>query len=328
MDTTITRPSAATITNVPPCPIPCATASTTCVMPSPKMKRIFASKICRIEFTPERTAMVRNHPAPRRMRRITGMRGSIAAGGADVLTGVPPGLSDMFAPCNSVRPVVSCCPDGSCGVKLPAKLSLRAESRRITRLLLCGVLWASPFDALAQEQHEDEIVANLAGGRAIVHVAKDVIVFAAIDQPVERNSIPPRVMDLDGTHIGVLFGASEWRIPSDPKPIRLDRNLQHVTRGDPRYQSAPGEGETDLETIGIAFLEKLRPLVSQLHHKLDFSSDEPIFQIVIIGYAPTDDDPKDWVVEYRMEQEQVATRGDYCQKRVQRPGFSPRYPPQ
>src|SRR5260370_39783250 len=67
-------------------------------MPRPKMKRIFASKICRTEFTPERRAMVRNHPAPRRMRRITGMLGSIAAGGAAVLTGVPPGLSDMLAP--------------------------------------------------------------------------------------------------------------------------------------------------------------------------------------------------------------------------------------
>src|SRR5216684_8392716 len=112
--------------------------------------------------------------------------------------------------------------------------------RRITFFLLFGVLSASPFQALAQEQHEDEIVANLAGGRAIVHVAKDAIIFAAINQPVERNSIPPRVMDLDATHIGILFGASEWRIPADPTPIRLDRNLQHVTRGDPRYQSAPG----------------------------------------------------------------------------------------
>src|SRR6202165_5159443 len=83
-------------------------------------------------------------------------------------------------------------------------LFLRAALlRRITIFLLCGVLYTSPMDALAQEQHEDEIVANLAGGRAIVHVAKDVIVFEAIDQPVERNSIPPRVMDLDATHIGV-----------------------------------------------------------------------------------------------------------------------------
>ena len=261
---------------------------------------------------------------------------------ADILlSSVPPGY-------DSVRTKRFICPDGSFGVKLLAKLSLRAESRRfmpgysqrvalclratfsrrIKLYLLCGVLCASPFEALAQEQHEDEIVANLAGGRAIVHVAKDVIVFAAIDQPVERNSIPPRVMDLDATHIGVLFGASEWRVPADPQPARLDRNFQRVTRGDPRYQATPGEGETDLETMGIAFLEKLRPLVAQLHHKLEISPDDPIFQIVIIGYAPNDYGPEVWVVEYRMEQEQVATRGDYWQTRVQRPRFTQLYPPE
>ena len=195
-------------------------------------------------------------------------------------------------------------------------------------LLLVVLIFATAAPSHAQEQHEDEIVANLAGGRAIVYVAKDVIIFAAIDQPVERNSIPPRVVNLDATHIGVLFGASEWRIPADPKPIRLDRNFQRVARADPRYQAAPGGGESDLETIGIAFLEKLRPLVAQLHHKLDFSSDEPIFQIVMIGYAPNDYGPEVWVVEYRMEQEQIATRGDYWQTRIQRPRFTQLYPPE
>ena len=200
--------------------------------------------------------------------------------------------------------------------------------RHITPFLLCGVLYAFASNASAQTQHEDEIVANLAGGRVIVHVAKEIIVFAAIDRPVERNSIPPRVMNLDTTHIGVLFGASEWRIPADPKAIRMDRDFQRVSRGDPRYQAAPGEGETDLETIGIAFLEKMRPLVSQLHHKLDISPDEPIFQIVMIGYAPNDYGPEVWVVEYRIEQEQVATRGDYWQTRIMRPRFTQLYPPE
>jgi hypothetical protein len=200
--------------------------------------------------------------------------------------------------------------------------------RRITAVLLYGFWCALAFSASAQTQQEDEIVANLAGGRVIVHVAKEIIVFAAIDRPVERNSIPPRVMNLDTTHIGVLFGASEWRIPADPKPIRLDRNFQRVSRPDPRYQAEPGEGETDLETIGVAFLEKLRPLVSQLHHKLDISPDEPIFQIVMIGYAPNDYGPEVWVLEYRIEQEQVATRGDYWQTRIMRPHFTQLYPPE
>ena len=215
------------------------------------------------------------------------------------------------------------------GQRFRESLSLRAAlALRIALVVLCGVLSAFPCEALAQGQHEDEIVANLAGGRAIVHMAKDVIIFAAIDQPVERNSIPPRVMDIDATHIGVLFGASEWRIPADPKPFRLDRNFQRVGRADPRYQSAPGEGDTDPETIGIAFLEKLRPLVAQLHHKLEYSFDEPIFQIVMIGYAPNDYGPEVWVMEFRMEQEQVATRGDYWQTRVQRPRFTQLYPPE
>jgi hypothetical protein len=201
--------------------------------------------------------------------------------------------------------------------------------RRTLPFLLLFLAALAPFTALTQEQsREDEIVANLAGGRVIVDVAKDVIIFAAIDQPIERNSIPPRVTNLDSSHIGVLFGASEWRIPADPKPIRMDRDIQHIGPRDPRYAAVPGEAEPDLETIGVAFLEKLRPLVSQLHHKLDFAPDEPIFQMVIIGFGANYYGPEVWVVEYRIEQEQIAARGEYWQTRILRPRFSQLYPPE
>jgi hypothetical protein len=192
-------------------------------------------------------------------------------------------------------------------------------------LLIFAAVVAIPVVA---QEHEDEIVANLAGGRVIVHVARETIIFAAIDRPVEKNSIPPRVMELDSTHVGVLFGASEWRIPADPKPLRLDRDFHRVARADLRYEPSPDGAEKDLETLGIAFLEKLRPLVSQLHHKLDFAADEPIFQIVMIGYAPNDYGPEVWVVEYRIEQQQIATRGDYWQTRILRPRFTQLYPPE
>lgn len=206
------------------------------------------------------------------------------------------------------------------------RFGLRSVLFHWNLLALLLVFAAAPV--AAQEQHEDEIVANLAGGRVIVHVARETIIFAAIDRPVEKNSIPPRVMELDPTHIGVLFGASEWRIPADPKPVRLDRDFQRVARADLHYEPSPDGAEKDLETLGIAFLEKLRPLVSQLHHKLDFSPDEPIFQIVMIGYAPNDYGPEVWVVEYRMEQQQIATRGDYWQTRILRPRFTQIYPPE
>src|ERR1700739_1992391 len=132
--------------------------------------------------------------------------------------------------------------------------------------------------AAAQTQApEDEIVANLAGGRVIVHVARDGnIVFAAINEPVEAGGVPPRLMETDSTHVAVLLGASEWRLPADPNPVRLDRNFQRVTARDPRYQYNTAEAEPDLETIGVAVLEKLRPLTAQLHHKIDLLPDEPL----------------------------------------------------
>jgi hypothetical protein len=193
----------------------------------------------------------------------------------------------------------------------------------IALLCLCST-------AQAQSQgREDEIVANLAGGRVIVHVTKDnVIVFAAIDQPVETGSVPPRVMDLDNTHVGVLLGASEWRLPADPKPVRLDRNFQRIGPRDPRNQTQAGEAEPDLETIGVAFLEELRPLVAQLHHKIEVAADEPLFELVVIGYAPNDYGPEVWTIEYRVHQEQVAVRGEYWQTRILRPRFEQLYPPE
>ncbi len=217
---------------------------------------------------------------------------------------------------------------------MPNAFSIRAPRRRQPRqlqgvlfLLLPVLLFAAPIPCSAQDR-EDEIVANLAGGRVIVDVARDSIIFAAIDQPIEVRSIPPRVMNLDFTHIGVLFGASEWRIPADPKPVRLDRNFQRISAKDPHYQGYAGDAEPDLETVGVAFLERLRPLVAQLHHKLEFAPEDAIFQVVIIGFAPDNYGPEVWVAEYRIEQEQISTRADYWQTRILRPRFTQLYPPE
>ena len=192
-----------------------------------------------------------------------------------------------------------------------------------TALILLAVL---PAGASTRAQ-EDEIVANLAGGRAIIHVANDVILFAAIDHPLESKSVPPRVAAIDNHHIGIFFGASEWQVTSQPKPIRLDRDIPHFGAVDTRFTS-PGGAEQDLEQIGIAFLEKLRPLVSQLHHPIELKPDEPLFQIVLIGYAPKAYGPEIWLIEYQVEQSSAAARGDYWQTHVLRPRFTQLYPPE
>ncbi len=176
---------------------------------------------------------------------------------------------------------------------------------------------------------ENEIVANLAGGRVIVHVTKDdVILFATIEHSVEAGSIPPRLLQLDATHIGILLGASEWREPADPKPIRLDKDYRGVAARDPHYYHDPTQAEPDLEAIGVSFLERLRPLTSQLHHKVEMGKDDPLFEIVVIGYAPNHYGPEVWTVEYRIEQSEVGTRAEYLQTRILRPRFEQLYPPE
>jgi hypothetical protein len=204
----------------------------------------------------------------------------------------------------------------------------------VLRRSLLSVFFAAmllpPLAAAQSLQREDEIVASLAGGRVIAQVAKDnVIIFAAINQPVEKNSVPPRLLQLDATHVGVLLGASEWQIPSAPDSVRLDRNYQSITQStnNQHYSPYPGQEAPDLETIGVAFLEKLRPLVAQLHHKLDFRPDDALFELIILGFGP-DYGPEVWQVEYRIEQQQVAARGEYWQTRILRPRFTQLYPPE
>jgi hypothetical protein len=188
------------------------------------------------------------------------------------------------------------------------------------------VIFAVP--ANAQDQ-DDEIVATLTGGRVIVHATRESVTFVAIDEPVEAGSVPPRIMSLDSRHVGVLLGSAEWRIPADPNPIRLDKGYTRVGATDPRYRGTyAGEAEPDLETMGVAFLEKLTPLAARLHHKLDFPSDQPLFELVVIGFGPQDYGPEVWTMEFRMSQTVVATRGDYWQTRVLRPRFTQIFPPE
>jgi len=184
-------------------------------------------------------------------------------------------------------------------------------------------LWLSPASA-----QEDEIVANLAGGRLIIQVTSDSILFGAIDHPLEAKSVPPRVATVGPSHIGIFFGASEWQVPAQPKPIRLDRDVAEVHAAGPQSYRPPGSGETDLEMIGVNFLEKLRPLVSQLHHKIELKPDEPLVEIVLLGYAPQGYGPEVWVIDYHAEQESVGGKSDFWQTHILRPRFTQLYPPE
>ncbi len=190
------------------------------------------------------------------------------------------------------------------------------------------IVFLASLAVLPTRAQEDEIVANLAGGRVIIQVANDGIVFAAIDHPLEAKSVPPRVATVGSSHVGVFFGASEWQVPAQPKPIRLDREVGDVRSATHDTYRPPGSGEADLELIGTAFLEKLRPLVSQLHHKIDLKPGEPLFEIVLIGYAPQGYGPEVWVMDYDAEQESISATSDFWQTHILRPRFTQLYPPE
>jgi hypothetical protein len=183
------------------------------------------------------------------------------------------------------------------------------------------------FPALACAQgRDDEIVANLAAGRVIIYVADEGMVIGTIEQPMEVGSLPPRFVNVGGTHIGVLLGAAEWILPgADSKPVRVDRNLQHVTGDQGRENRSNPEAASDIEAIGINFLEHLRPFVNRLHHKLALGPDEPILEIVVAGYAG-EYGPEVWLLKYRVKQDYL--RGDYVQTRVLRPSYAQLYPPE
>src|ERR1700675_1841278 len=148
--------------------------------------------------------------------------------------------------CPTREPLVCCCRPVIC----PLCYSASVRNFLVhTTLILLAALPAS----ISTRAQEDEIVANLAGGRAIIHVANDAIIFAAIDHPLESKSVPPRVAAIDNRHIGIFFGASEWQVTSQPRPIRLDRDIPHFAALDPHYVPE-GAAEQDLEQIGVAFL--------------------------------------------------------------------------
>jgi hypothetical protein len=190
------------------------------------------------------------------------------------------------------------------------------------------VLFAAFFFLLAPAARaQDEIVANLAAGRVVIDVAKGGIVIGAIEQHVEADSRPPIVFPINDRRIGILLGAAEWVVPSAPGgPVRLDRVIARLSReAAPHQEAGKADQASDIEAIGVAFLEKLRALAEQLHHKILLRADEPLVELLLIDYQP-DYGPEVWLLQYRIKQEQL--RGDFWQTKTLRPSYTQLYPPE
>src|SRR6202795_3884861 len=204
----------------------------------------------------------------------------------------------------------------------------RFFSLKILSVCICVHLWLLPSGVRSQEASAQEVAVNLSEGRVVICGAKDGIIVATADTHSERASHQPVVMTLSTSRGGVCLGAVEWIQPeSSDKPIRLDSELERIaaialnTSGRPNYSSAA----TDIESIGVALLERVREVAGQLHHKINLGEDEPLLRLVLVNYVP-DYGPEAWTIDYHIRQDVLAN--DYWRTRVLRPSYSQLYPPE
>jgi len=201
-----------------------------------------------------------------------------------------------------------------CGPRTKELFALRFS------LLLLFSLWF-PTHATAQE-----IVVNLSAGRVVVCVARGGIVIATVQKQLEAESRPPVLAQLSGKRVAVLMGATEWISPAGEPTVRMEREVPRVmgaiAGGGPRLSQ---EQANDLESLGIGILEPLRQAAQRLVQKVDFQPDEPLLDIVLIGYLE-DYGPEMWTLNYRAVQDPL--RSEYWQTRVLRPRYLQLYPPE
>jgi hypothetical protein len=199
---------------------------------------------------------------------------------------------------------------------------------KVLSVFICVHLWFLPSLARAQDEGAQEVAVNLAEGRVVVCAAKDGIIVATADAHSEPGSHPPVVVTLSALRAGVLLGGVEWIQPeSSDKPIRLDSELARIaaaalnTSGRPKYSDAA----TDIESIGVAVLERVREVAGQLHHKINIGEDEPLIRLVLVDYVP-DYGPEAWTIDYHIRQDALAS--NYFRTRVLRPSYNQLYPPE
>jgi hypothetical protein len=187
-------------------------------------------------------------------------------------------------------------------------------------------LIALPLAARAQQAAGGEIVANLATGRVIFCVTKDAIIVAATSGGGEVGSRPPSMLPVSSGRIGILLGAIDWTAPDTAKSTRFDAELPPVAANALRRpRQKPTEEPSEIEDIGVGVLELIRPVVDQIHHKLDLAPDEPLVELILADYVQ-DYGPEIWNLQYRVRQDILAN--DYWQTRIMRPAYIQLFPPE
>jgi hypothetical protein len=198
----------------------------------------------------------------------------------------------------------------------------------LAALLIAAVMPAARgLAAQSTQQTTSEVIANLAAGRVAVLVAKDGIAVVTAESQVEPGTHPPLIVPLSGLRVGVLLGPVEWEWPGTNRPhLRLDAELQRSAASLRGVSSQHYETPvSDIESIGLGFLEPLRNAAGQLHASLHLQPRELFTELLLVGYAQGYG-PEVWSLRYHVEQEIL--RGDFYRTAIHRPEYLQLYPPE
>jgi hypothetical protein len=217
----------------------------------------------------------------------------------------------------------------------------RARSRNHLGALLLTAAFISialllPPRAVSQTNTPDnsvqEIVANLDSGRAVIGVAKDGIVVATLENPIEPMTRPPAIVQVSGQRVAVLFGATDWWLPDERRELsQLETDLRSLPLvegpASPSLQTQAGVGgeATDIEEFGNRLHAQLNWIAGFIHGNLHLSENEPVIEMLLVDYAP-DYGPEVWLVEYSFEQD--PEQGDFWQTIALPPQYTQLWPPE
>jgi hypothetical protein len=190
-------------------------------------------------------------------------------------------------------------------------------------------LMAPPVFAQQQQQPPArDLVANFAAGRVEICAAKETLLIATADEPIEPGSGPPEIFGMGTGRLGILLGAVEWIQPgSGAPPDRFSQDLIALGREAAPAQAGAlaGNEASDIETLGIGLLERIRAQAESIHHKMDMAADEPLVQLIVVDYIDGYGFEA-WLVNYKVSQQPLGN--DYWETRVARPDYTQLYPPE
>jgi hypothetical protein len=208
------------------------------------------------------------------------------------------------------------------------RIRFHAPCFLLSSAFICVHLWILSPACAAQLRPDQEVAVNLTEGRVVVCATKDAIVLAAVGARGEAGSRAPEIAILSPVRMGVMLGGTEWVLPdSGDKPVQLDAEFSKLVASALNYGGQKDDGfrASDLESVGIAVLERLRTLAGNLHHKVNLGENEPLIRIVLAGYV-RDYGPEAWIMDYRIAQDDLGN--GIFRTRVLRPSYNQIYPPE